>query len=78
MITKEQFEEIKQYVLRRHSFEHPFSMHPNDFCREFGLTKPFYEDLKKLNIENGMPFSTKGSYFDRFGDPSDPILFFRE
>ena len=48
MITKEQYAEIKTYVLSRLSSEPEFSLTPQKFCEMFQLKKPYYQELMKF------------------------------
>jgi hypothetical protein len=78
MITKEKYIEIKQYVHFRLSCENDFMMSPQDFCNGFGIKAPYYEELKKYVSQDNCPFLTEGHCFDKNGDPSDPIRFYRK
>jgi hypothetical protein len=75
LITKEQYQEIKEYIINRLHNENQFYLIRDEFLRLFGLKRPFYSELCDLIRKDGMPFHTDSRWKDAYGDPGEPILF---
>jgi len=78
-MTDDQFQTIQQYVTERLQSEAEFSMIPDEFCKGFDLSRPYYAEfivrMKKLG--SLASFQCDAPWKDAIGDPSDPIRFWR-
>ena len=74
-MTHKQYLEIKTWVLSELDRIGAFEIPSKHFIEHFDLSRPYYEQLMRLVLEDGHPFDTQAEWLDASGDPAQVILF---